>query len=334
MEPQIMQMTQIKSPELSIVICTYNRHELLRLALNTLLQQLPANFACEVIVIDNNSTPETRSVVEGLAKSDSRIRYIRETRQGNAYARNTGVKEARAPVIAFLDDDVTVRQHWVEIIQRTFAEANVDFIGGKVLPRWEQPPPSWLSTTNWAPIAALDYGDEPFAITSENPLCLLTANIAFRKEVFEKHGGFSADVQRAGDNIGSLEDHEYLTRLFRAGVSGLYIPEMIVDAYVGIDRMTKTYHRRWHMGHGHFYAIMNDPEWERSSFRVAGVPGHLYRETAKNVLVWFSRMLNGNSDEAFVNECRLRFFQGFFKQRTRMSGPIGPNRRSKIAVQL
>ena len=315
--PPITPMTQLETPDLSVVICTYNRAELLRLALATLLQQSPPNLIYEVIVVDNNSTPETRAVVDDIAQRDSRVRYIRETRQGNAYARNTGVAHARAPIVAFLDDDVTVRDHWLEIIPRTFKETNAGFIGGKVLPRWEEPPPSWLDVANWAPIAALDYGDSRFEITAGNPVCLLTANIAFKKDVFAKHGEFSPALQRARDSIGSLEDHEFLLRLLRAGVAGLYVPEMIVDAFVGSDRMTKAYHRRWHTGHGHFYAVMNDPDWERSSYRVWGVPGHLYKDTAKQALVWFSRMLTGKIDAAFVNECRLRFFRGFFRQRRR-----------------
>jgi glycosyltransferase involved in cell wall biosynthesis len=308
-------MTQPDSPDLSVVICTYNRPKLLRLTLETLLRHSPANLPYEVIVVDNNSTPETREVVAEITRQDARVRYIRETRQGNAYARNTGVAKTRAPIIAFLDDDVTVRESWFEIIRRTLKETNADFIGGKVLPRWEQPPPSWLGVANWAPIAALDYGDSSFAITADNPLCLLTANIALKKEVFTKHGGFSAAVQRAGDSIGSLEDHEFLSRLLRAGLSGLYVPEMIVDAYVGRERMTKAYHRRWHTGHGHFYAIMNDPEWERSRFHFRGVPGHLYRQTATHAFRWFLKVVRGDSDAAFEDECNLRFFRGFFTQR-------------------
>ena len=308
-------MTQMPQPDLSVVICTYNRPELLRLALTSLLRQSPADLTYEVVVVDNNSTPETRAVVDEIAQSDARVRYVRETRQGNAYARNTGVAEARAPIVAFLDDDVTVRDHWVELIPRKFKESNADFLGGKVLPRWEQPPPSWLGAANWAPIAALDYGDAPFSITADNPLCLLTANIAFKKDLFANHGEFSAAVQRTGDSIGSLEDHEFLMRLLRAGVAGLYVPEMIVDAFVGSERMTKAYHRRWHTGHGHFYAVMNDPEWEQSSYRLLGVPGHLYRETVRNAFIWFTRTITGKANAAFVNECRLRFFRGFLRQR-------------------
>src|SRR5215831_20801234 len=113
MEPSITLMTQLDSPDLSVVICTYNRHELLRLALAALLRQSPANLTCEVLVVDNNSTPETRAVVDVMARSDSRLRYILETRQGNAYARNTGVAHARAPIVAFLDDDVTAGDNWL-----------------------------------------------------------------------------------------------------------------------------------------------------------------------------------------------------------------------------
>ena len=105
-------------------------------------------------------------------------------------------------------------------------------------------------------------------------------------------------------------------RLFRSGITGFYVPEMVVDAYVGSDRMTKAYHRRWHTGHGHFYALMKDEEWERSSYRLLGVPGHLYKQTASNAVIWLSRVITGKTDEAFLNECRLRFFRGFFRQRT------------------
>ena len=306
-------------PYISVVICTYNRRALLSSALNSLLQQQAAGVNYEIIVVDNNSPPDTQALVEELARTDDRLRYLRETRQGNAYARNTGVEHARAPIVAFVDDDVTVRKNWIETIKQTFDDASVDFIGGKVLPRWEEMPPSWLTKRHWAPIAAVDYGNSRFALTTDNPVCLLTANIAVRQTVFQKFGGLSSSVQRSGDSIGSLEDHEYVTRLVRGGASGLYVPEMIVDAFVGRERMTKAYHRRWHRGHGYFYAIMNDPEFERSQFHLAGVPGHLYKQTVTHAVTWCARALTGHADAAFESECGLRFFYGFFLARRKVS---------------
>ena len=315
-------------PEVSVVICTYNRPTLLLQAVNSFLWHSTGQIKFELIVVDNNSTEETRALVDGMARRDTRIRYLREQRQGNAYARNTGVLHARAPIVAFLDDDVAVKGNWLETIKNTFSQSNADFIGGKVLPHWEQRPPHWLTHRHWAPIAAVDYGEEPVSITSNNPLCLLTANIAFKRSVFERHGGFSADVQRERDRIGSLEDHEFLMRLLRAGSSGLYVPNLVVEAHVGQERMTKAYHRRWHTGHGHFYAVMRDPDWERSQLRLMGVPGHLYRQTATHAIIWFSRILRGHPDAAFAHECQLRFFGGFFRERQRQRA-VG-NESSKI----
>ena len=311
-------------PDISVVICTYNRRALLSSALNSLLQQQARGLDYEVIVVDNNSPPDTQALVEELMRTDARLRYVRETRQGNAYARNTGVENARAPIVAFIDDDCTVREDWIETINDAFTDENVDFIGGKVLPRWEDTPPAWLTTSHWAPIAAVDYGNARFSISPDNAVCLLTANIAFRQNIFQKFGGFSPNLQRAGDNIGSLEDHEYMTRLIRGGAAGLYIPEMIVDAFVGRERMTKSYHRRWHRGHGYFYAVMNDPEWERSKFRLAGVPSHLYKQTVTHAVTWCTKVLTGKADAAFESECNLRFFYGFFIARQNPAGKTSP----------
>jgi glycosyltransferase involved in cell wall biosynthesis len=311
-------------PDISVVICTYNRRALLSSALNSLLQQRSPGLDYEIIVVDNNSPPDTQALVEELMQTDARLRYLQETRQGNAYARNTGVENARAPIVAFIDDDCTVRDDWIETINNAFTDDSVDFVGGKVLPRWETTPPSWLTNAHWAPIAAVDYGNTRFSITSHNPVCLLTANIAFRQNIFEKFGGFSPDLQRSGDSIGSLEDHEYLTRLVRGGAAGLYIPEMVVDAFVGRERMTKSYHRRWHRGHGYFYAVMNDPEWERSKVRLAGVPGHLYKQTVTHAVTWCSKVLTGHADAAFESECGLRFFYGFFLARQNPVGKTSP----------
>jgi len=309
----------MKPPDISIVVCTYNRAALLREALRSLFAQKVEDLSYEIIVIDNNSSDDTPAAVE-LLKSESPVplRYFRESRQGNAYARNAGVEQAAAPIVAFLDDDCIADENWVTTMKSALdRDPELAFVGGRVLPVWESDPPSWLSTSHWAPLALLDYGVEERKISGQAPPGLLTANIAIRKEVFAELGGFLPSLQRVKGSIGSMEDHEFLLRICRSGKRGVYLPDLITWAGVDPERMTKAYHRRWHTGHGHFYAVLNDPEWERSKFSLAGVPSHLYKQTALHALRWFASILKKNSEAAFLNECRLRFFRGFFTQRRR-----------------
>ena len=306
-------------PEVSIVIPTYNRSELLRKAvLSVLRQDCNNNITFEVIVVDNNSRDDTGAVVRSLIKEyPAQLQYVFESRQGNAHARNTGVNHSKGRIIAFIDDDVIVEPTWLSSLLEAFkGREDLSFVGGKVLPQWNGSPPSWLTPDHWSPLALLDYGQSEMAIAGMNPPGLLTANIAFRRTIFDEVGKFSPNLQRVKDRIGSLEDHEFVLRACRKGKIGIYSPTMIARAPVESERLTKSYHRRWHTGHGYFYAVLRDPEWERSTFRLFDVPGHLYRETGTHAMNWVSRILR-DTDSAFIHECHLRFFRGFFLARVR-----------------
>jgi glucosyl-dolichyl phosphate glucuronosyltransferase len=307
----------LAQPEVSIVIPTYNRSELLRNAvLSVLRQERDTTSTFEVIVVDNNSRDDTEGVVRSLINQYPRqLRYVFESNQGNAYARNTGIDNAKGAIIAFIDDDVIVDPNWLVALAETFkGREHLSFVGGKVLPLWNGSPPSWLTPDHWSPLALLDYGQSEMTIAGTNPPGLLTANIAFRRTIFDDVGKFSPSLQRVKDRIGSLEDHEFILRACRKGKTGIYSPMMIARAPVESERLTKTYHRRWHTGHGYFYAVLRDSEWERSKFRLLGVPSHLYRETGAHAMSWFSRMMR-DADSAFIHECHLRFFRGFFLAR-------------------
>ena len=306
--------------EVSVVIPTYNRSALLRDAVRSVLDQ---EFAgpFEIIIVDNNSQDDTESVARRLVdEHPGKVHYVSETQQGNAHARNRGVRTARGAIVAFIDDDVAVERDWLStLVAALNSRPDLSFVGGRVLPQWNGPPPSWLTQEHWSPLAVLDYGPDELILRGDSPRGLLTANIAFRRSVFDEVGSFSPHLQRVKNMIGSMEDTEFLLRVCRSGRYGLYLPGMIARAPVEVERLSKTYHRRWHTGHGHFYAVMRDPEWERSSFRIAGVPGHLYKQTLTHGLSWVFRIVTGNTAAAFTHECHLRFFRGFVRQRTRQS---------------
>jgi glycosyltransferase involved in cell wall biosynthesis len=89
-------------PEVSVVVPTRNRRELLALTLRSVLGQHGVDL--EVVVVDDGSTDDTAGVVKRLA--DPRVRLVRHaTPLGVSSSRNAGIAEARGPWVAFLDDD-------------------------------------------------------------------------------------------------------------------------------------------------------------------------------------------------------------------------------------
>jgi glucosyl-dolichyl phosphate glucuronosyltransferase len=297
-------------PRLSVILPTYNRASALKRALAALLRQPGAATSYEIIVVENNCTDGTREMVDAM--DESRIRLISEPRQGLSFARNAGLDAARGEIVAFTDDDVEVVPDWVEtivtLLERNPAAAGV---GGRVLPAWESGRPCWLTRDHWAPLALQDHGDTRRVFDRNHPIGLVGANVAFRRGVFDRVGRFSTDVQRVKDGIGSTEDHELLTRLYAAGGRMLYHPKMLVMARVQPERCNRTYHRRWHEGHGRFHAMMREPLQERARISPLGVPGHLLRSAARDAVSWIRSIVSADWDRAFDAELRLRFFKGF-----------------------
>jgi glycosyltransferase involved in cell wall biosynthesis len=301
-------------PRLSVILPTYNRAAALRRSIGALLRQDAPSRDYEIVVVDNNSNDGTAALLEAI--DDPRVRAIREERQGLSFARNAGLRQARGEIVAFVDDDVEAAPDWVTTIVRTLdARRDVDGVGGRVLPAWERTRPRWLTRSHWAPLALQDHGDQKRVFDRHTPIGLVGANVAFRRTVFDRTGLYDTAVQRVRDGIGSTEDHALLTRLYAAGGRMLYLPRMLVLARVQSDRCDRSYHRRWHEGHGRFHALMHSPEMEQSRLKPLGVPAHLVRAAARDVVAWALSCVERNWDAAFDAELRLRFFRGFVAAR-------------------
>ncbi len=311
--------------DVSVILCTHNRSDILPNALESILVQETGDIRHEVIVVDNNSTDQTRQVIESFVeRGQGRIRYVFEGKQGLSYARNTGVRNARAPIVAFFDDDERVTPDWVANIKQAFDEhPEVDFVGGKVVPQWPVEPPAWLTTNSlWAPLALTDYGDTPFYSNTENPVCLIGGNLGIRRSAFDLIGWFNPKLQRVEGNIGA-EDHELLLRLWHAGRQGRYVPKLLVIADVPVERMKKAYHRMWHTGHGKAFGMMRMSELidengkllqtPIESTKFFGSPAFVYRELLNVGVGWLKSFLQRDKIRAFENEIRVRHFISYIR---------------------
>ena len=89
--------------KISCIICTYNRSQLLKDAIESILQQDYPHW--ELIVVDDKSPDDTETVMEEYLQKDDRIRYVKNPKKGLTSARNCGISHATGDYIAFLDDD-------------------------------------------------------------------------------------------------------------------------------------------------------------------------------------------------------------------------------------
>lgn len=257
-------MSAPEAPMVSIIVCTYNRCESLRDTLKTLAaQSVPAGNALEIIVVDNNSTDETKQTVESMAKSCRwPLRYVFEANQGLSFARNRGIAEARGSMIAFTDDDVLPTASWVQRLVDAFEDYQADAVGGRVLPRWLSNPPPWVTYPSirgqvLASLAMLDHGDDVIVMDASRSYFLAGANMAFRKAALEEVGGFRTDLGRVGKKLISGDDTEMIQRLFDAGKRVVYAPEAVVHHKVQPERMRLGYFRRWRFHGSRSFRLMS-----------------------------------------------------------------------------
>jgi glycosyltransferase involved in cell wall biosynthesis len=116
----------------TVIIVTFNRADDLREALKCLsIQTRPPD---EVIVVDNNSTDRTLEVAREFQRSLA-LKYFLETRQGIAYARNTGIEHAKNEIVVFTDDDCRPAPNWLEeLVTPFYRDPKIGQVGGEILP--------------------------------------------------------------------------------------------------------------------------------------------------------------------------------------------------------
>jgi glycosyltransferase involved in cell wall biosynthesis len=301
--------------DVSVILCSYNRGTMLRPALESLAAQDATDVAFEVIIVDNNSTDDTNQIAREFVDGRCGWTLVFEGQQGLSHARNAGVALARAPIVAFTDDDNRVAPNWVSEIKRSLdAHPEVAFVGGRVLPRWNATPPGWLTRLHWVPLAIVDHGDDAFHVDASRPWCMVGANLAIRTSILRDAGGFEPRFQRVKDGIGSTEDHELQFRLWRAGLRGMYAPTLRVEADVQNDRLLKAYHRRWHASHARFSARMGTERISDDMPELFGMPACFIRVMADHGAGWAKATVAGRRDVAFRHENKIRFLINYARE--------------------
>jgi glycosyltransferase involved in cell wall biosynthesis len=225
--------------KVSVIICTHNRASLLYDLLSSFKNQTISPSEYELIVVDNASSDKTKDVVERSAKDTKILRYYYEPELGLSRARNLGIGKANGEIVAFIDDDAIPESDWLEVLIDTFEKFSPVpiCVGGKILPKWEAPKPSWLPEgTKLQHLSLLDWGDQPRWLRTPS---LFAGNLAIKKTAFSCIGEFSNELGRKGDTLISMEEILFLFLVLQmyGPQSLLYEPKAIVHHRIPEERI-------------------------------------------------------------------------------------------------
>ena len=243
-------------PEISIVIPTHKRETLLKLLLDSILDQTVNWSKFELIVVDNYPEPykPTHELCKSGAYSALNLICVNDPVLGSSEARNFGMRLAKAPWVAFIDDDEKLPAHWVERALEIAQNQEPDIFGGPYHPYYLDPRPSWFKDQ----YLTLTLGKEKGWV--ENERWLFGGNIVFKKAWLDRLEGFSLKYGRTGHNKEYGEETEIQMRARQKGAKFYFDPDLYIFHYVHPERL----HPGWFMTsswyHGKAKARMAEEE--------------------------------------------------------------------------
>jgi len=233
--------------QLSIIVCTYNRADLLRDVLQSLTCQTAPSTAYDVLVVNNNSSDSTQQIAQDFSSRFANFYVVVEPKQGLSHARNRGFKEAKTEWVAYLDDDARAHPDFVERVMHTAENFLFDCFGGVYLPWYKCGRPKWFRdeyATNGRlldEVGVLKKGEISGGVS------------AFKKSVLEQLGGFPSTLGMCGNKIAYGEETLLQLRMREKGFVIGFDPEMLVDHVVSRPKMTVRWLLKSSYYHGFYY---------------------------------------------------------------------------------
>ena len=294
----------MKTPDISVVVCTFNRAAMLREALASLYDlATDERFTYEVLVVDNASTDPTADVIAAAAaEARCPLRGVHESRKGIVHARNRGVEEARGQWIAFFDDDQLADSRWLTELHAMADRKDCRAVGGAVHLKLPVDCQRELAPMCRMLLGESVWSDRPFRYSKR--IGPGAGNLMLHRSVFDEIGSFDAAVGSRG------EDTELFLRAHAAGIEAWYVPTAIVLHVTPAERLETPFllnlARRMGVGIGRLELaersrVLFLARWLAKGFRTA-----LWQMPR-----WLATRALGAQEAALGRECQLAVAQGY-----------------------
>lgn len=199
----------------TVIIPAYKRPDRLRRAIRSVLSQDMDPARYELIVVDSTPGDANRWIEDDLrAEARCSFRFLHKDPEGPGPSRNLGAREARGRILAFTDSDCVVSPSWLRAGVAAFENPAAGVAQGRTIPETGVPHNAMCAYV-W--------------VEAEN-FIYETANIFYRREAFERAGGFptASDLDRLSERPVGGEDVTLAWRVKRAGWESVFAPEALV----------------------------------------------------------------------------------------------------------
>jgi glycosyltransferase involved in cell wall biosynthesis len=268
----------VASALVTVLFATRNRARLLSQVLECFCSLEKPPFGWKLVVVDNGSSDDTHKVLAQFADRLP-LHAVVESRPGKNSALNAGIEFIEGDLAVFTDDDVFPRSDWLTQIRRTAdVHPECTMFGGAIIPRWEEPPPTWVRWVELGPV---------FTVTDPNrgegelhPVLVFGPNMAIRSHIFQQGIRFNPDVGPRGANYAMGSESELTSRLGRMGHKAWFVPQAIVEHFIRKSQLKTSWvlKRAFRYGRGFFRLFrMRDVDEEFVGRRM-GIPKPLIHE--------------------------------------------------------
>lgn len=227
----------------SFITCTYNRDKYLGQTLESVCEQTFPSDNYEIIVIDNNSTDNTRQVSEEFQTkyANKPIKYFKEINQGLSFALNRGIKEAKGDFLIFVDDDETVNKNHLELLDEYLtAYPESVLAGSRVIPIYEGGRPRWMSKFIERAIGGyFNPGDQVKKLKKSN--FPGTGHTIIKRNLYQKVGYYNTELGRSGTSLLGAEDKDMFYRLIQNDIECYYFPSIPIYHHIPAYKLTDTF---------------------------------------------------------------------------------------------
>lgn len=218
------------TPSVSVIIPVYNGAHTIAACLKSVLNQAYPSDAYEIVVVENGSTDNTSAIVQRYP-----VRLLHSDVRGPAPARNLGIAQSEADIVAFTDADCIADPGWLSELVEPYVDPQIGGVGGAILAyaHADRTIVEMFSDEN-APLVNFISGEDEFLPH------LYTANASYRRRLLSEVGGFNPDLV-TGEDV----DISWRVQL-QTGAKLCYVPQAIVHHHhrstrIGLARQYRQY---------------------------------------------------------------------------------------------